>query len=185
MKPVPKSSVAKPAPKSIKRLAIACAVTGLLAVLVLVGWRWHYARIDIAAAAEQLAATREEARQLVHMCDDSGAGLANDIAVGTSHFGHYFATDPKHALRVMTEVVMPVLDARELACSTAATDIAIVQRDGDEDPWIDAAAPKVEAALARIKQVRAAADALRSALELAAAHAELAQRLAALLAATK
>ena len=167
----------------LRRLLGSLALVAVLAGLVLGVLIWQDAARRRDADKRALDELREETRQLVQLCALEGFGGRIDL--GTGRFGAYFATDRAQARRVLADVVGPVLDAQELACSSAKADIERYERDGERDRWIEQARPKVGANVATLARVRAAYDALAASLAANADAAELAAKLGALRAAAR
>src|SRR3569623_787295 len=73
-------------------------------------------------------------------------------------FVAYNASDPKQGRQVLANSVMPVIDSRELACNQAQHDITEVKRSLTKaDPFVDDAAPRVDAMVAKLAKAKAAA----------------------------
>jgi hypothetical protein len=148
----------------MKRLLLVLAVVAVALGMVLAGLIWHDSRVHAENRRDALEHLREEARQLVKYCELDG--FSSRVAMGTSKFELYLDLGkPEEVSRALSDVVVPVIDAQELACSSAKTDIELFQRDADApDRWIDAQQPKVVANLAVIARTRAASAAVEASL---------------------
>ena len=84
------------------------------------------------------------------MCEGAVDSTIAGVQTGTAKFFEYFNTDEAHAKQVLVDVVIPVVTSRELACSTAQTDVAHVRKAATTpDKFMDDAAPVIDAQLAR------------------------------------
>lgn len=144
--------------RAIVITAIVVAVLGVV-VAVLV---WQESNQRAKSRKRALEFTRTEARELVGYCDLGG--FATQIEEGTSHFGLYIATDRARAAKTLDEVVMPVIAAREVACSSAKSDLELLKQDGEPDAWVDRQLPVIAANRATIAATRAAAQAFKAGL---------------------
>ena len=121
---------------------------------------------------------RREARQLVALCDNVD-GVKIQIAEGTSKFEIYIANDPKEGRKTLVDIVMPVIDSRDLACTSAQHDLVEVKQHLKvADKFVDDATPKVDAMVARLAKAKAAATELLAAFDHSAPPAELLAKLA-------
>jgi hypothetical protein len=108
---------------------------------------------------------RREARQLIALCDNT-EGVKIQIAEGTSKFEIYIANDLKEGRKTLVDLVMPVIDSRELACTAAQRDIVEVKRAMKvADPFVDDAAPRVDAMVTKLARAKAAANDLLAAVD--------------------
>jgi len=120
---------------------------------------------------------RREAKQLVTLCDNV-EGVKISLAESTSKFEAYIASDPKQGRQVLANTVMPVIDSRELACNQAQHDITEVKRSLTKaDPFVDDAAPRVDAMVAKLAKAKAAAKDLLAAFDRSAPPDELLAKL--------
>jgi hypothetical protein len=163
-----------------RKLFIAGAITlsVITAAMGFLAWKHVDAQrpknVDVGILSQQ----RDEARQLVHMCQDALDGTLAGIQTGTSHFEEYFRTDLAKARQVLVDVVMPVVESRQFACTTAQADIAQVQKAMPErDRFLADAAPTIDAMVATLAKVHAGGDALRAALDAKAPAEELTAKL--------
>ncbi len=169
-------------PASTKRklvIAISVALSVMTAVMGFIAFEHVDAQkapnVDLGVISQQ----RDEARQLVHMCEDSVSSTLAGIATGTSHFEDYFDHDPAKARKVLIETVMPVVESREFACTTAKTDIAAVLKAVPAgDRFLAAAAPRIDATIATLAKIHTNGDTLRAALDAKAPLDELKTKVA-------
>jgi hypothetical protein len=123
---------------------------------------------------------RREARQLVALCDNV-EGVKIQLAEGTSKFEGYIASDPKAGRKTLVDIVMPVIDSRDLACTSAQHDLSEVKRTMKKaDPFVEDNLPKVDAMVARLAKAKTAATDLLAAFDRSAAPDELLAKLASL-----
>ncbi|HEY6038521.1 MAG TPA: hypothetical protein VIV58_29765 [Kofleriaceae bacterium] len=128
---------------------------------------------DVVRVSDQ----RREAKQLLALCDNTDA-VKLQLAEGTSKFEAYIASDPKHGRQVLADTVMPVIDSRELACNQAQRDITEVKRSLTKpDPFVDEAAPRVDAMVAKLAKAKSAATELLAAFDRSAPPDELLAKL--------
>jgi len=139
---------------------------------------WKRVEGQAPANIEELKDARVEAKQLVPMCD-AAESVKSQLVQGTSHFHEY---DARKAQQVLADVVMPVIDARDLACSTAAKDLVQLQTLVPVEPFVTAGVPKVAAMQVKLERAKAAAAALKAALVANAAHPEVTAKIDALVA---
>ncbi len=139
----------------MKRTAVTIAIVA--AALAAAGGvlAWHESAERAARERRVLAHVRDEARELVGYCDLES--FAAQIDMATSRFPMYVAADRPRAAKTLGSIVMPVIDARELACTSAQSDLEQLRADGEPDPWVDAQLPKVRAAVAVVARTREAA----------------------------
>ena len=120
---------------------------------------------------------RREARQLVALCDNV-EGVKIQLAEGTSKFETYIATDPTQGRKTLVDVVMPVIDSRDLACTSAQHDLSEVKRTMKKaDPFVEDNLPKVDAMVARLAKAKTAATDLLAAFDRSAPPDELLAKL--------
>jgi hypothetical protein len=160
-------------------IALAVAVSFAIAAMGFIAWEAvDRQKVD---HIEVISAAREEAKQLFPMCMASPAAVKNGVVTGTAHFEELFTTDPKRARKALVDVVVPVIESRQLACTSTLTDFGEVRKIATSmDAYVDGAQPKVEAVISRFKTTRLAADQLRDAIDRGAPQAELVAKLAAL-----
>jgi hypothetical protein len=96
--------------------------------------------------------------------------FASQIGMATSKLGAYIAGDRPHASEVLAGVVMPVIDAHELACSSAEHDLERLV--AEDDPRAGAELETIDAAVAVVARTRAAAEAFGSAVAVAGASGD-------------
>jgi hypothetical protein len=162
----------------MRKLVIAITVTVAVIIAAMGFIAYKQVRGQTTANLEVVSAERNEGRQLFHMCEDAVASTIAGVNVGTAKFFEYFHTDKAHAKQVLVDVVLPVVTSRELACSTAQSDVAHVRKAATTpDKFMDDAAPVIDAQLARLKQIHANGDALVTALDANAPVAELQAKL--------
>lgn len=128
---------------------------------------------------DDLRDARVEAKQLVPMCD-AAESVKIQLQEGTSHFFEY---DAKKAQQVLADVVMPVIDARDLACTTAARDLQQLLTVKPVEPFVTAGVPKVAAMQVKLERAKAAAADLKATLARDAPHPEVTAKIATLVAA--
>lgn len=120
---------------------------------------------------------RREARQLVALCDNV-EGVKIQLAEGTSKLGAYIASDQEQGRKTLVDVVMPVIDSRDLACTSAQHDLTEVKRTMKKaDPFVEENLPKVDAMVARLTKAKTAANDLLAAFDRSAPSAELLAKL--------
>ncbi len=106
---------------------------------------------------------RQEAHELIGYCNMHA--FAAQIGMATSKLGAYIARDRPHASEVLAGVVMPVIDAHELACTSAQHDLERLV--AEDDTRAGAELQTIDAAVAVVARTRAAADAFGSAVAVA------------------
>ena len=162
----------------MRKLVIAITVTVAVIIAAMGFIAYKQVRSQTTANLEVVSAERSEGRQLFHMCEGAVDSTIAGVQTGTTKFFEYFNTDRAKARHVLVDVVMPVVESRELACSTAQTDVAHVRKAATTpDTFMDDAAPVIDAQLARLKQIHANGDALAKALDANAPVDELKAKL--------
>jgi hypothetical protein len=120
---------------------------------------------------------RREARQLVALCDNV-EGVKIQLAEGTSKFERYIASDPQQGRKTLVDIVIPVIDSRDLACTSAQHDLSEVKRTMKKaDPFVEDNLPKVDAMVARLAKAKTAATDLLAAFDRSAPPDELLAKL--------
>ncbi|CAN5289017.1 hypothetical protein BH11MYX1_BH11MYX1_48250 [soil metagenome] len=169
----------------MRKYLIALAVTVSIAIAAMGFIAWESVDRQKVDHIEVISAAREEAKQLYPMCMDSPAAVKNGVMTGTAHFEELFATDAKLVRKTLVDVVMPMIESRQLACTNTLADFGEVRKIATaKDAYVDGAQPKVEAVISRFKTTRLAADQLRDAIDRSAPQAELVTKLTALRAST-
>ena len=125
----------------------------------------------------RISDARREARQLVALCDNV-EGVKIQLAEGTSKFEGYIASDPKEGRKTLVDIVMPVIDSRDLACTSAQRDLQEVKRTlKTTDPFVEQNLPKVDAMVTRLAKAKSAANDLLAAFDRNAPAPELLAKL--------
>jgi hypothetical protein len=160
-------------------IALAIAVSVAIAAMGFIAWEAvDRQRVD---HIEVISAAREEAKQLYPMCMASPAAVKNGVTTGTAHFEELFTTDLEKARKTIVDVIVPVIESRQLACTSALADFSEVQKLATaKDAYVDGAQPKVQAVISRFKTTHLAAVLLRDAIDRGAPPAELVAKLTAL-----
>lgn len=150
-------------------VSVATAVMGFVAYKAITGQSTE----DVVKVSD----ARREALQLVALCDNI-EGVKIQIAEGTSKFEVYIASDPKQGRKTLVDIVMPVIDSRDLACTSAQHDLVEVKQHlKGSDKFVDEATPKVDAMVARLAKAKTAATDLLAAFDRSAPPDELLAKL--------
>jgi hypothetical protein len=150
-------------------VSIATAVMGFVAYKAITSQSTE----DVVKVSDE----RREARQLVALCDNV-EGVKIQLAEGTSKFEGYIASDPKQGRKTLVDIVMPVIDSRDLACTSAQHDLSEVKRTMKKaDPFVEDNLPKVDAMVARLAKAKTAATDLLAAFDRSAPPDELLAKL--------
>ena len=156
-------------------VAVSVAVSIVTAVMGFVAYKaiTSQSTEDVVRVSDE----RREARQLVALCDNV-EGVKIQLAEGTSKFEGYIASDPQQGRKTLVDIVMPVLDSRDLACTSAQHDLSEVKRTMKKaDPFVEDNLPKVDAMVARLAKAKTAATALLAAFDRSASPDELRAKL--------
>lgn len=162
----------------MRKLVIAITVTVAFIIAAMGFIAYKQVRGQTSANLEVVSTERREGRQLFHMCEGAVDSTIAGIQTGTAKLFEDFNTDKARAKHVLVDVVIPVVTSRELACSTAQSDVEHVRKAATTpDKFMDEAAPVIDMQLARLKQIHANGDALAKALDANAPVDELKAKL--------
>ena len=162
-------------------IALAVTVSVAIAAMGFIAWKSVDRQKSAGVNVEVISAARQEAKQLYPMCRDSPAAVHNGVVTGTEHFEDLLTSDPKKARAKLVDMVLPLIESRQLACTSTLADFGEVNKIASQkDGYVEGAQPKVEAVIARFKTTHLAADQLRDALDRSAPKDELLAKLTAL-----
>ncbi|MEO6776009.1 MAG: hypothetical protein ABI467_23815 [Kofleriaceae bacterium] len=162
-----------------KRTILVTAAVGVSILTAAMGFiAYDSVRSQSTENVVRISDARREALQLVALCNNP-EGLKIQIAESTSKFGFLIASDRAKARAALVDNVIPVIDSRELACTSAQRDLTEVKRHlKTQDVFVDDSAPRVDAMVAKLAKAKAAATDLLAGFDRNAGTDELVAKLA-------